>query len=194
MVNFLIVRNFDNKEMLEIALIENLQREDLNPVEEAAAYRQLMKDYGYTQEELANRLGKSRPAIANSVRLLALPEKILDLIARGKITAGQARPLLAISDQAKQEEYALKIVDEGLTARDAEKLSERTEKKSRAGFDRSREKAEDPLTLELQLQIQRRLGTKVRIKPAKSGGTIEIHYYGEEDLERLIAKLLPEGL
>jgi len=189
-----VVRSYDNKEMLEIALIENLQREDLNPVEEAAAYRQLMKDYNYTQEELAKRLGKSRPAIANSVRLLALPEKILDLIGRGKITVGQARPLLAISDRAKQEEYAQKIVDEGLTARDAEKLSERTEKKSKAGLDHDREKAEDPLTLELQLQIQRRLGTKVKIKPAKSGGTIEIHYYGEEDLERLIAKLLPEGL
>ena len=180
--------------MLEIALIENLQREDLNPVEEAAAYRQLMKDYNYTQEDLAQRLGKSRPAIANSVRLLALPKKILDLIARGKLTAGQARPLLAITDQLKQEEFAQKIVEEGLTARDAEKLSERTEKKNRTSMENKQVAAEDPLTSELQLQIQRRLGTKVRIKPAKSGGTIEIHYYGEEDLERLIAKLLPEGL
>ena len=189
-----IVRSYDNKAMLEIALIENLQREDLNPVEEATAYRQLMKDYSYTQEDLAQRLGKSRPAIANSVRLLSLPKKILDLIARGKLTAGQARPLLAITDQLKQEEFAQKIVEEGLTARDAEKLSDRTEKKNRTSMENKRVAAEDPLTLELQLQIQRRLGTKVRIKPAKSGGTIEIHYYGEEDLERLIAKLLPEGL
>ena len=189
-----IVRSYDNKAMLEIALIENLQREDLNPVEEAAAYRQLMKDYNYTQEDLAQRLGKSRPAIANSVRLLALPKKILDLIARGKLTAGQARPLLAITDQLKQEEFAQKIVEEGLTARDAEKLSERTEKKNRTSMENKQVASEDPLTSELQLQIQRRLGTKVRIKPAKSGGTIEIHYYGEEDLERLIAKLLPEGL
>ncbi len=189
-----IVRSYDNKAMLEIALIENLQREDLNPVEEAAAYRQLMKDYNYTQEDLAQRLGKSRPAIANSVRLLSLSKKILDLIARGKLTAGQARPLLAISDHLKQEEFAQRIVEEGLTARDAEKLSEQTGKKSRKSLENKRETAEDPLTSELQLQIQRRLGTKVRIKPAKSGGTIEIHYYGEEDLERLIAKLLPEGL
>lgn len=189
-----IVRSYDNKAMLEIALIENLQREDLNPVEEAAAYRQLMKDYNYTQEDLAQRLGKSRPTIANSVRLLSLSKKILDLIARGKLTAGQARPLLAISDHLKQEEFAQRIVEEGLTARDAEKLSERTGKKSRKSLENKRETADDPLTSELQLQIQRRLGTKVRIKPAKSGGTIEIHYYGEEDLERLIAKLLPEGL
>jgi ParB family transcriptional regulator, chromosome partitioning protein len=189
-----IVRSYDNKAMLEIALIENLQREDLNPVEEAAAYRQLMKDYNYTQEDLAKRLGKSRPTIANSVRLLALSPKILDLIAQGRLTAGQARPLLAISDHFKQEEFAQKIVDEGLTARDAEKLSERTTKKNRTDRDNQREKDEDPITSELQLQIQRSLGTKVRIKPAKNGGTIEIHYYGEEDLERLIAKLLPEGL
>lgn len=189
-----IVRSYDNKAMLEIALIENLQREDLNPVEEATAFRQLMKDYNYTQEDLAQRLGKSRPAIANSVRLLSLPKAILDLIALGKLTAGQARPLLAISDHVKQEEYAKRIVAEGLTARDAEKLSERTEKKNRTSLENKRKTAEDPLTSELQLLIQRRLGTKVRIKPAKSGGTIEIHYYGEEDLERLIAKLLPEGL
>jgi ParB family transcriptional regulator, chromosome partitioning protein len=189
-----IIRSYDNKAMLEIALIENLQREDLNPVEEASAYRQLMKDYNYTQDELAKRLGKSRPAIANSVRLLGLPKNILDLIAQGRLTAGQARPLLAITDHSKQEEYAQKIVSEGLTARDAEKLSERTDKKSKASRASQPETAEDPLMSELQLQIQRSLGTKVKIKPAKTGGTIEIHYYGEEDLERLIAKLLPEGL
>lgn len=189
-----IVRSYDRKAMLEIALIENLQREDLNPIEEASAYRQLMKDFDYTQEELAQRLGKSRPSIANSVRLLALPETILKLIAQGMITAGQARPLLAIPEQAKQEEYAKKIVDEGLTARDAEKLSVIAGKKRRNLITEKQEATVDPLTSELQLQIQRRLGTKVRIKPAKSGGTIEIHYYGEEDLERLISKLLPEGI
>ncbi len=189
-----IVRSYDNKAMLEIALIENLQREDLNPVEEAAAYRQLMKDYNYTQEGLARRLGKSRPAIANTVRLLGLPGNILDLIARGKLSAGQARPLLAITDQQQQEEYAQQIIAGGLTARDAEKLAERAENKNIATRGNKQEAAEDPLTSELQLQIQRRLGTKVRIKPSKSGGTIEIHYYGNEDLERLIAKLLPEGI
>jgi ParB family transcriptional regulator, chromosome partitioning protein len=189
-----IIRSYDNKAMLEIALIENLQREDLNPVEEATAYRQLMKDYNYTQDELAKRLGKSRPAIANSVRLLSLPKNILNLIAQGRLTAGQARPLLAINDHSKQEEFAQKIVSEGLTARDAERLSERTEKKNNTNRASQPETAEDPMMAELQIQIQRSLGTKVRIKPAKNGGTIEIHYYGEEDLERLIGKLLPEGL
>ncbi len=189
-----IIRGYDNKELLEIALIENLQREDLNPVEEATAYQRLMKEYNYTQEELARRLSKSRPAIANSVRLLALPEKVLELLAHGQLTAGQARPLLAVSGQTQQEEIAQKIVEEGLTARDAEKYSERAAHKKKKRGEARAEITEDPLIAELQLQIQRRLGTKVKIRLSKNGGTIEIHYYGDEDLERLIAKLLPEGI
>lgn len=186
-----VVKDIDKATMLEIALIENLQREDLNPVEEAQAYRRLMKEYGYTQEELANRLGKSRSAIANSKRLLALPDKVLGYLEKGDITAGQARPLLALDSAALQVEAALKIVEEGLTARDVERLA--NEKKKRAG-----EKPEtallDPLRQELQVQMQRELGTKVKLKDGKSGGTIEIYYYSEEDLERLVSMLLPKGI
>ncbi len=189
-----VIKSYDHKTMLEIALIENLQREDLNPVEEAAAYQRLMKDYSYTQEELATRLGKSRSSIANSVRLLALPESILGMLKNGQVTVGQVRPLLAISDPREQEIIARRIVEEKLTARDTEKLALGTGKVKTAETNKDSTEQEDPLQAELQMQMQRRLGTKVKIKPGKNGGTIEIFYYGEEDLERLIARILPEGL
>lgn len=186
-----IVKEIDKSTMLEIALIENLQREDLNPVEEAQAYRKLMEDYSYTQEELAKRLGKSRSSVANSVRLLVLPEKILGHLEKGEITAGQVRPLLSLDSPDLQLEAALKIIKDGLTAREVEKLTSAKQK------DRSADKEEkplDPLRQEIQLQMQRELGTKVRLKEGKKGGTIEIYYYSEEDLERLISMLLPEGI
>jgi len=189
-----VIKSYDHKTMLEIALIENLQREDLNPVEEAAAYQRLMKEYSYTQEELATRLGKSRSSIANSVRLLALPESILGMLKNGQVTVGQVRPLLAISDPREQEIIARRIVEEKLTARDTEKLALGTGKVKTAETNKDSTEQEDPLQAELQMQMQRRLGTKVKIKPGKNGGTIEIFYYGEEDLERLIARILPEGL
>jgi len=189
-----VIKSYDHKTMLEIALIENLQREDLNPVEEAAAYQRLMKEYSYTQEELATRLGKSRSSIANSVRLLALPESILGMLKNGQVTVGQVRPLLAISDPREQEIIVQRIVEEKLTARDTEKLALGTGKVKTAETNKDSTEQEDPLQAELQMQMQRRLGTKVKIKPGKNGGTIEIFYYGEEDLERLIARILPEGL
>lgn len=194
-----VVKPVDRKTMLEIALIENLQREDLNPVDEAMAYKRLMQDYNYTQDELARRLGRSRPSIANSVRLLGLSEKILQLLAKNAMTPGQARPLLAISDWQQQEDAARLIAAQGLSARAVEKLvasinAGSSGKEPAQGEQRSNDTRQDPLQAELQLQIQRALGTKVKIKPGKSGGTIEIYYYGEEDLERLVSKLLPEGI
>jgi len=186
-----VVKDIDKNTMLEIALIENLQREDLNPVEEAQAYRRLMKDYGYKQEELASQIGKSRSAIANSIRLLSLPDKVLGYLAQGDMSAGQARPLLALDSEDLQLEAAIKILKEGLTARDVEKLANETKKSKK---DTSGAKSLDPMQQELELQMQRELGTKVRLKEGKSGGTIEIYYYSEEDLERLISKLLPRGI
>lgn len=191
-----LVRSFDHSTMLEIALIENLQREDLNPIEEALAYRKLMQDYSYTQEELAGRIGRSRPSIANSIRLLSLPESIVESLASGTITPGQARPILAIDDQEIQLDVAKRIIENGMSSREAERIaaqiaSKKTEKK----LPGIREKqAPDPIHTELQLQMQRNLGTKVMIKHGKNGGIIEIHYYSNEDLENLITKLLPEGI
>ncbi len=189
-----VIKPLDRKAMLEIALIENLQREDLNPVDEAIAYRKLMEEFNYTQEELAGRLGRSRPAIANTLRLLSLSDQVLDLLARGEIAPGQARPLLSIEDRDLQLEAAKKIIKEKISAREAEKMVLKTH--SRGGKEKSREQVgpEDPLQAELLLQIQRALGTKVKIKQGKSGGMIEIYYYSEEDLERLVAFLLPDGL
>ncbi len=189
-----VIKSYDSKAMLEIALIENLQRENLNPVDEAKAYQRLLKEFSYTQEELAGRLGKSRPSVANAVRLLSLPETVLDALVGGRITAGQARPLLSLNDPALQEDLANKIINDGLTAREAENMTVNLSGREKSGKDSEKSSTEDPLQVELQLQIQRALGTKVKIRQGKSGGTIEIYYYGDEDLERLIAKLLPEGL
>lgn len=189
-----VIKAYDNKQMLEIALIENLQREDLNVVEEAQAYKKLMDEFSYTQEELARRIGKSRPAVANTVRLLFLPAPVLRALEKGQITSGQVRPLLAIPGQEEQLTAFAKIIEEGLTARQAEQLvSEKAGKISKEPK-KVLPRAEDPLQAELQVQMQRVLGTKVRIKPGKTGGTIEIYYYGEEDLTRLMEKLMPEGL
>ncbi len=189
-----VVKSFDKSTMLEIALIENLQREDLNPVEEARAYKKLMQEFNYTQEEMARRIGRSRPSIANSIRLLSLPEPILDSLAEGLLSAGQARPLLAISDPERQQEAAKQIIDQRLSSREAEKMASGMNAEKPKARENPEKIAEDPLSAELQLQVQRSLGTKVRLKKGKTGGTIEIYYYSDEDLERLIAKLLPEGI
>ena len=185
-----VVRNIDKSTMLEIALIENLQREDLNPVEEASAYRKLMKEYNYTQDDLARRIGCSRPAIANSIRLLSLPEMVIEALAKNELAPGQARPLLGISDSKLQQEAARQIMKNKLSAREAEKIASRISKQREKDQDKSeRNEESDPIQEELQLQMQRSLGTKVKIKQAKNGGTIEIFYYSDDDLERLMEKL-----
>ena len=196
-----IIRSYDRKEMLEVALIENLQREDLNPVEEARGYKRLMNEFGYKQEELAVRIGKSRPAVANSIRLLSLPESVLDYLSKGTLRPGQARPLLSLDNEEEIVVYAEKIVTEGLTSRQVEEMvgskNVGDNDKSKINKRKNQEGEEPPLTpihSEIQLQIQRTLGTKVRLKEGKSGGTIEIFFYSEEDLERLVARLLPDGI
>ena len=187
-----LVREFKEKEMLEIALIENLQREDLNPIEEAAAYRRLMEEFNFTQEELGKRLGKSRSAIANTVRLLSLPPKVQKALISGELSPGQARPLLALPDPAAQEALARRIIEGKLTAREAERLAGSAAGVKRKGAAHRREEADDPLLRELQAALQRRLGTRVKISRRSEGGTIEIYFYGAEDLERLVELIMPE--
>jgi ParB family transcriptional regulator, chromosome partitioning protein len=189
-----LVRQFDQNAMLEIALIENLQREDLNPIEEAAAYRRLMDEFNFTQEDLARRIGKSRPAIANTVRLLSLPQPVKDAVIGGDISAGQARPLLSIQDAALQHQLALQIIGRGMTARDVEKLVNRIIQGRKPPESVPARTELSPLWEEIQSSLQRRLGTKIKINRIKNGGTIEVHFYSEEDLDRLIALLLPEGI
>lgn len=188
-----VIKELNQSAMLEIALIENLQREDLNPIEEASAYRRLMDEFNLTQEELARRVGKSRSAIANTVRLLSLAKPIIEALVRGDINAGQARPLVGLIDFETQEKVALQIMAKGLTARDAEKMV--------AGMGQGKEQPArqevvpaDPLHKEMQELLQRRLGTKVKMNYGKQGGSFEIFFYGDADLERLLALLLPEGI
>ncbi len=189
-----IVRAFDHEVMLELALVENLQRDNLNPVEEARAYRKLVDDFQYTQEDLAQRVGKSRSAVANSLRLLSLPENILESLASGKISPGQARPLIVMTDPEAQKQVMKKIVSSEMSAREVEKEVAKISAASNGKSSASDEKNTDPLIAELQVQLQRIYGTKVTINAGASGGKIEIYYYGDDDLDRLIAKLLPDGL
>jgi ParB family chromosome partitioning protein len=188
-----VVRKYNKRAMLEIALIENLQREDLTPIEEGEAYRRLIDEFNLTQEELSLRIGKSRSAIANTIRLLSLPEVIKDALCRGDITAGQARPLLGLPDNETREKAATQIITRGMTAREVENMVADTVKRKRLpGFKVLPEA--DPHLKETQIQLQRRLGTKVKMIKGKQGGSLEIYFYSDEDLVRLLMILLPDGI
>ena len=185
-----IVKHLSRKETSEIALIENIQREDLNPIEEADAYRTLMEEFGLTQEELSKRVGKSRPFIANAVRLLALPEQVKTLVLNGQISAGHARALLALPRLKEQEDVAKRIAINGLSVRQAEKavkdlLADR-------GKPRKRMFRSDPVLVDLEEKLRKRYSTKVIIRNGNKGGRIEIEYYSEEELQRLLESLLGE--
>ncbi|GAQ24875.1 MULTISPECIES: ParB/RepB/Spo0J family partition protein [Tepidanaerobacter] len=179
-----VVKELSDGDVLEIALIENLQREDLNPIEEASAYKQLMDEFGLTQEELAKRVGKSRSQIANTLRLLNLEEEILKFIFEGKLTAGHARALLSIEDKKLRYGLAKKISNEGLSVRQAEQLAQnllqKKEKKS------SRQTTISPIMSDIAEKLQQSLGTKVRIRGSEKRGKIEIEFYSSEELERIL--------
>lgn len=178
-----IIKECSNLEVMELALIENLQREDLNAIEEASAYKSLNEEYNMTQEQISSRIGKSRPAIANALRLLQLPQRIKDLVAEGKISQGHARALLSIQEEKKQLEIAEKIVTDQLNVRQIEKLAKDTKQISK------KEGIPDGIKLEikqLEDKLQLALGTKVIIKHKKDRGKIEIEYYSNEELERIL--------
>jgi ParB family chromosome partitioning protein len=173
-------------ESLEIALIENLQRQDLNSIEEARGYRRLLTEYRMTQAELADKVSKSRSAITNSLRLLDLPDEVQDLVYDGRLSAGHARAVLSVSDEAARQKLAQKIVDEGLSVRDAESLA----RLYAAG---QTERAARPIAPKsfktVARKLRRLLATNVRVKVAKDKGKIEIEFQNEEDLERIFAVL-----
>lgn len=186
-----VVREAGNSETLELALIENLQREDLNPIEEAAAYQRLQEEFDLTQEEIARRVGKGRPTVANSVRLLLLPREVQQLVASGKLPAGQARALLGLEGEAAILATAREVIAKGLTTRETERLVTRL----KSGRRRRRELANsDPDLRSLIERLQRTLGTKVRLlHQARSGkGKIVVEYYSSADLERII-QAMTEG-
>ena len=181
-----IIKDLSDKDSMEIALIENLQREDLNAVEEAQGIKLLMDKYSLTQEEVAGKLSKSRPAVANSIRLLNLSDKILSQLKGGLLSAGHARALLSIEDQAKREEIADLIIKNNLSVRETEKLVKKKPVRSRKKSTRAN------FYDEAELALKDVLGRKVNIKKKKNGGTLEIEFFNKDDLEKII-KLLNRG-
>lgn len=185
-----IIRDFDDTEMLEVALVENIQRAELNPIEEAAAYRQLMDQFGHTQEAVAAALGKSRSHIANLVRLLTLPEEVLTLLRNGKLSAGHARALVPMADPIP---LAREAVAKGLTVRQVEERARRFEGPATRGKTRRRPE-KDPDTRELERAIAAQTGLGVTIDPAKGaeGGHIRLTYRSLDQLDRLV-RILSEA-
>jgi ParB family chromosome partitioning protein len=169
---------------LEIALIENIQREDLNPIEEAMAYRQLHDEFGLTQEEVAKRVGKERSTVANSLRLLRLPDKVKVLVASTQLSMGHARALLALQGAKQQEELAEKIVRDDLSVRQTEALVAPPPPKPK-----KKEEQKDVFTRDAEERLQRSLRTKVEIRRKRRGGTIQIGFSSEDELIRLFENL-----
>ena len=174
-----VIKDYSDGQILEIALIENLQREDLNPIEEANAYKALMDEHNLSQDDIAKRLGKSRPAIGNSLRLLNLHDEVKDFLVEGKITAGHARALLAIEDHKRQIDMAKRIIEEGLNVRQVEKISSKKSVKNVP-----KEKSAE--IIELEEKLRNFFGTKVNLVHSKKRGKIEIEYYSIDDLERIL--------
>lgn len=187
-----VIREVPDRELLEIALVENIQREDLDPVELAGALQRLQTECGYTHQDLAHRLGKDRTSITNALRLLKLPERVRQTLSSGEITAGHARALAGLPSADAQERWCARAVREGLSVRALEALISATPAR-RGAKDRLRRKpAVDASLLEITERLQTALGTRVRIRMQGRGGQIEIEYYSKEELERLIAILLRE--
>ena len=183
-----VVKELSEQQMMELAVIENLQREDLNPIEEALAYQTLMEKLKLTQEEAAKRLGKSRPHIANHIRLLSLPPKIQELISSGNISMGHGRALLGLRQKAKLSVIVEKVMKENLNVRQLEKLIQQlNENVSRET--KKPEKKKDIFLTEREHSLRERLGTTVNIKQSKSKGKIEIEFFSKEDLERILEML-----
>jgi ParB family chromosome partitioning protein len=178
----------DDRELLELALVENLQRADLNPIEEAEAYRALQQSFGLTQEEIAERVGKTRPAVANTLRLLRLPDSIQDYLRSGELSEGQARPLLALEDESEAQKLALRAVREGLSARRMEELAA-----GKSGSGRRGKKPVEAHAAAAAERLTRELQTRVEIERRGKGGIVKVHFHSEEELIRLFERLTERG-
>ena len=182
-----VIIEADDKKVMELALIENLQRQDLNPVEEALGYQTLMQDHGLTQEDAAKRVGKSRPAVANALRLLNLSDKVLEMVRKGELTAGHARAVLSLKTQKMQEQAAQKIAALGLSVRQAELLCKNMVKEPAP-------EKEPTLAVnyvaECEKSLSKHLGRGVKIVNGKRKGRFELEFYGEDDLQVLLDALM----
>ena len=182
-----VIIEADDRKVMEIGLIENLQREDLNPAEEARGYQVLMEEYGMTQEQVAQRMGKSRPAVTNALRLLNLPEDLMALVEEGKLSAGHARALLGAPTPALQRQGARAVLDKGLSVRQTEALVKALQKEKKPKV-----RTEDMLAIylaDLEKNLGSQLGRKVHIQHRGKKGKLELEYYSEDDLETLLRLL-----
>lgn len=182
-----VVKELTDTETMEIAIIENLQREDLNPIEEAEGLQALIDKCGFTQEQVAVSVGKSRPAIANSLRLLKLPPEVRDMAKNGEISAGHARALLAFDNEALIYEAAQNIVKNKMTVRDIERLAKISEKNSTVSVKHS--KRRDSFYDEVELSLSETLGRRVKVFNGREKGTLEIEFYSIDDLKNIANKL-----
>lgn len=188
-----IVKDVVDSEALEIALIENIQRQDLNPIEEADAYQRLIKEFNLTQESLAKEVGKDRATVANTLRLLKLPLKIQEEVSIGTISMGHARAILSIESEVEQLEACEKVVKKGLSVREVEELVKRMKKES-VSRETSPTKELDVTLAACEEDLMRTLGTKVKIKQETTGkGKIEIEFYSASDLDRIMEKIIPHS-
>lgn len=177
----------DDSQVMELALIENLQREDLNPIEEAEGYDVLIHRFGLTQEQVADRVGKSRPAISNALRLLALPEEARDMVSSGGLSPGHARAILAIQDETRRLEAIEQIA--GMSVRQAEKYARQINRAEEIENGPAQQPVSVDYLAEAARGLESHLGRKVRIEQGKKSGTVTLEFYGEEDLERLLEAL-----
>ncbi|KON83287.1 ParB/RepB/Spo0J family partition protein [Rossellomorea marisflavi] len=179
-----VVRELDEKQMMELAVLENLQREDLTPIEEAAAYQMLMEKLGITQEELAKRLGKSRPHIANHIRLLGLSQPVQELISDGKLTMGHGRALLGLKNKKGLTQLVNRVMKDSLNVRQLEKLVQ--ELNDDVSRETKKKERKDVFIEEQETRLRERFGTTVTIKQSKKKGKIELEFFSKEDLERIL--------
>lgn len=185
-----IVRELSDRENMLLAIIENTQREDLNPVEEALAFDAMIKQYELTQEEVSKSVGKSRPYITNALRLLKLPEEVRQMLIDGKLTGGHARAIAGVENEAMQIQLAKLAVDGGLSVRTLEQMIAESPEKQKKKQPKSLKKAKSPEILSAENDLRQILGTKVSLPPTTGKGKIEISFYSQEELERLLEMLM----
>lgn len=179
----------DDRRTAELALVENLQREDLNPIEEAKGYKLLIEEYGLTQEDAARSVGRSRPAVTNAMRLLMLTPPVMEMVEKGKLSAGHARAILSVSEPSKQLAAANEIIKKNYSVRKAEQLAARIAREPRQASKESGEISVD-YAAEISNELSKKLGRKVKLIDGRRNGKIEIEFYGADDREALIEKLL----
>ena len=185
-----VIKEYSRQQAMEISLIENIQRTDLNPVEEAQAYQQLMQEFDLTQEEIAERVSKNRSTITNSLRLLKLDKRVLDFLVQNQITGGHARTLLGLEDHEQQYQAALKIINEKMSVRDVEKLVKHLNKPEKPKKAKNEEQDISFIFKDLEERMKKAVGTKVTInRRDRNKGKVEIEYYSQEELERIVELL-----